>query len=170
MHNGRSSLVPCCVLCTSWIEKGVSVSAPTGNRTQGKCLESAYVTTTPLVLLNLTNLQIFVKITIHSSEQIIHHTYNSHFPWDWRELRLCSNSSANHFRYGGHIGKNWSRWGSNDNDRTNNYMYSAETIFLDKVRGLWGSGEFIWGVVMWLLIYVLEILILRWMQMSVSGN
>ena len=36
-------------------------SAPTGNRTQGKCLEGTYVTTTPQVLAYIFDLSKFIN-------------------------------------------------------------------------------------------------------------
>ena len=46
----------------------IGPTAPTGNRTQGKCLEGIYVTTTPLVLL-LTKIKIDYKSLITISSQ-----------------------------------------------------------------------------------------------------
>lgn len=39
--------------------KGITVAAPTGNRTQGKCLQGMYVITTPSAL----NILVFTKLT-----------------------------------------------------------------------------------------------------------
>ena len=54
------------------------ILAPSGNRTQGKCLEGIYVTTTPMVLLLLSvsyqQIQSFILMTLTSF--IFHHISN----------------------------------------------------------------------------------------------
>ena len=70
----------CCV-CNNNLEghnwcHNVKVSAPSGNRTQGNCLEGNYVTTTPMVL--------FLKLQVSSIITIPHH-------WEQiKDLRLFS--------------------------------------------------------------------------------